>query len=330
MQKINLLTARQKKLLSYLLKLGILVLAFWFIYHRIAKYNDSLHKFSALIASITYMRVAITIAAILVLMLVNWVLEALKWRYLTQRLAKLTVWQSIESVFCGLTWAIFTPNRFGEYGGRVMYLPNRKRVYGVFAMAVGSFGQNVVTNVLGAIGIVWFIFSWLHWSPWLQAGAVAFNAGFMAIMLILYFNIKWLVSLLNRVKFLRKFHRFFDIMGKYSFDELLRIMGFCVARFFVFTFQYYLIIHLLIPDMPILPMLLTMLVFFFIQSAMPSQDIVDIGVRSFTADMLFGYLTHQHIAIVVSVSLIYIINIVIPAILGSVFVLNLKFFDRTA
>jgi len=324
------LTARQKKLLSYLLKLGILVLAFWFIYHRIAKYNDSLHKFSALIASITYMRVAITIAAILVLMLVNWVLEALKWRYLTQRLAKLTVWQSIESVFCGLTWAIFTPNRFGEYGGRVMYLPNRKRVYGVFAMAVGSFGQNVVTNVLGAIGIVWFIFSWLHWSPWLQAGAVAFNAGFMAIMLILYFNIKWLVSLLNRVKFLRKFHRFFDIMGKYSFDELLRIMGFCVARFFVFTFQYYLIIHLLIPDMPILPMLLTMLVFFFIQSAMPSQDIVDIGVRSFTADMLFGYLTHQHIAIVVSVSLIYIINIVIPAILGSVFVLNLKFFDRTA
>jgi hypothetical protein len=330
LQKINLLTARAKKLLSYLIKIGILILAFWFIYQRIAKYNDSLHKFSALVSRIPYTRVIITIVVVVLLMLVNWVLEALKWQYLSHKLAKLTVWQSIESVFCGLTWAIFTPNRFGEYGGRVMFLPNRKRVYGVFAMAVGSFGQNVVTNVLGAIGVVWFILSWLHWAPWLQAGAVAFNAGFMAIMLILYFNIKWMVSLLNRIKFLRKFHRFFDIMGKYSFDELLKIMWFCLARFFVFTFQYYLIIHLLIPDMPILPMLLTMFVFFFIQSAMPSQDIVDIGVRSFTADMLFGYLTHQHIAIVVSVSLIYIVNIVIPAILGSVFVLNLKFFDRTA
>jgi hypothetical protein len=324
------LTARSKKLLSYLLKLGILVLAFWFIYHRVEKYNDSLHKFSALVSHITYARVFITLAAIVLLMLVNWVLEALKWRFLTHKLAKLSVWQSVESVFCGLTWAIFTPNRFGEYGGRVMYLPNRKRVYGVFAMAVGSFGQNVVTNVLGAIGIVWFIFSWLHWSSWLQVGAVAFNIGFMAIMLTLYFNIKWLVWLLNRVKFLRKFHRFFDIMGKYSFDELLKIMWFCLARFFVFTFQYYLIIHLLIPDMGLLPMILTLYVFFFIQSAMPSQDIVDIGVRSFTADMLFGYLSNQHIAIVVSVSLIYIVNIVIPAILGSVFVLNLKFFDRTA
>jgi hypothetical protein len=329
-KKSTFLTARAKKLLSYLIKIGILILAFWFIYHRIAKYDDSLHKFSALVSHISYARVFLTLAAVLVLMLVNWVLEALKWQYLSRRLARLTVWQCVESVFCGLTWAIFTPNRFGEYGGRVMYLPNRKRVYGVFAMAVGSFGQNVVTNVLGAIGIVWFLFSWMHWSPWLLAGSVAVNAGFMAIMLLLYFNIKRLVSWLDRVKFLKKFRRFFDIMGKYSIDELLRIMWFCLARFFVFTFQYYLIMHLLMPQMEALPMALTLFVFFFIQSAMPSQDIVDIGVRSFTADMLFGYITHQHIAIVVSVSLIYIVNIVIPAILGSVFVLNLKFFDRTA
>ena len=324
------MTARTKKTLSYLLKLGILVLAFWFIDHRIQKYNDSLHKFLTLVSRISYTRVIVTLSAIVLLMLLNWVLESLKWRYLTQKLARLSVWQAIESVFCGLTWAIFTPNRFGEYGGRVMYLPNRKRVHGVFAMAVGSFGQNVVTNVLGSIGIVWFIFSWLHWSTWLLAGSVAFSAGFIATMLTLFFNIKWLVSLLNRVKFLKKFHRFFDIMGRYTFDELLRIMGFCLARFFVFSFQYFLIIHLLIPQMGLLPMLLTLFVFFFIQSAMPSQDIIDFGVRSVTADMLFGRLTNQHIAIVVSVSLIYIVNIVIPAILGSVFVLNVKFFDRTA
>jgi MFS family permease len=324
------LTARNKKLLSYLLKLGILVLAFWFINQRIAKYNDSLHKFFGLVSRISSTRVVVTLSAIVILMLANWVLEALKWRYLARSLAKMTVWQSIESVFCGLTWAIFTPNRFGEYGGRVMYLPNRRRVHGVFAMAVGSFGQNAVTNVLGAVGITWFVLTWLHWPVWLQAGTVLFNAGFIVVMLLAYFNIKWLVWLLNKVKFLKKFHRFFDIMGRYKFDELLHIMWYCLARFFVFTFQYFLIIHLLIPQMGVLSMMLTMFVFFFIQSAMPSQDIIDFGVRSVTADMLFGYFTNQHIAIIVSVSLIYIVNIIIPAILGSVFVLNVKFFDRTA
>jgi len=259
------LTARTKKLLSYLLKLGILALAFWFIYHRIEKYNDSLHKFSALIAKISYTRVVVTLVAVIVLMLVNWGLEALKWKYVSRKLVNLSLWQSVESVFCGLTWAIFTPNRIGEYGGRVMYLPNRKRILGVFAMAVGAFGQNLVTNVLGAVGIVWFLFTWFHLSVWLKAGVIMFNIGFIAVLLVLYFNIKWLVWLLNKVKFLKKFHRFFDIMGRYNFDELLRIMGFCVARFFAFTFQYFLIIHLLITQMELLPMVLTMFVFFFIQ-----------------------------------------------------------------
>ena len=88
-------------------------------------------------------------AFVVLLMVVNWVLESFKWQYLARTLVKISVWESIEAVFCGLTWAIFTPNRIGEYGGRVMFLPNRKRIHCVVAMAVGSFGQNVITNITG-------------------------------------------------------------------------------------------------------------------------------------------------------------------------------------
>lgn len=324
------MTARAKKLFSYLLKLGILVLAFWFIYHRIIKNGTNLQNFKNLVAPITYNKVLVTMLLVVLLMILNWVLESLKWRHLTRVLSPMSVWKAIESVFCGLTWAVFTPNRIGEYGGRVMFLPNRKRIHGVFAMAVGSFGQNVITNVLGSGAMVWFLYTYLHLNAWLMAGITIAALVFMALMLTFYFHIKWMVSLLNRIKFLKKFHRFFDIMGKYKTDELLDIMWFCLARFLVFTFQYYLIMHLLIPQIPILQMALLMFVFFFIQSAMPSLDLIDIGVRSITADKLFSYITDQHIAVVVAISLIYIINLIIPAILGSVFVFKLKFFDRTA
>lgn len=324
------MTARAKKLLSYLLKLGILVLAFWFIYHRIIKNNDNIHKFQALVAHVTYNRVVITMVCVVLLMILNWVLESLKWWHLTRILSPMSVWKAIEAVFCGLTWAVFTPNRIGEYGGRVMFLPNRKRIHGVFAMAVGAFGQNVITNVLGAGSLVWFLYSFIHLNQWLMLLITVSMAIFMATMLTFYFNIKWMVSLLNRIKFLKKYHRFFDIMGNYKTAELLNIMWFCLARFFVFTFQYYLIIHLLIPGIPLLEMSLIMFVFFFIQSAIPSLDVLDIGVRSITADTLFGYVTNQHIAIVVAISLIYIINLIVPAILGSIFVFKLKFFDRNS
>jgi len=324
------LIARTKKLLSYLLKLAILGLAFWFIYHRIIKNSDNLKNFRELVSHINYNRVLITMVLVVLLMIINWVLESLKWWHLTRVLSPMSVWRAIESVFCGLTWAVFTPNRIGEYGGRVMFLPNRKRIHGVFAMAVGAFGQNVITNVLGAGASVWFLYTYVPLDNWIMIAITVIALIFMGFMLTFYFNIKWMVSLLNRIKFLKKFHRFFDIMGKYKTAELLSIMWFCLARFFVFTFQYYLIIHLLIPEILFLQMTLIMFVFFFIQSAIPSLDVLDIGVRAYTAPILFGYITHQTIAVIVAVSLIYIINLIIPAILGSVFVFKLKFFDRTA
>jgi hypothetical protein len=317
-----------KKTLSYLIKAGIILLAFVFIYRRLNN-NHDLKQFEVLISGINRTWAISIMSIVFLLMLVNWVLEAAKWKYLAQRLTHLSLWRSIEAVFCGLTWAIFTPNRIGEYGGRVMFLPRRKRIHGVFAMAVGSFGQNVITNVLGAGALMWFIWTFLHINGWLYLGLLIISTAFMLLMLLFYFNIKWMVSLLNSIKFLRKFHRFFDIMGRYKFSELLRIMGYSLARFAVFSFQYYLVIHLLIPQIPMYDVLLMVFILFFIQSALPSLDLLDIGVRNLTGGALFAYVTDQNIAVMAAVTSIWLINLIIPAILGSVFVFKLKFFDNS-
>jgi hypothetical protein len=323
------LTVAAKKLFSYLLKAAILVLAFIFIYRRVNN-NANLRQFETLIAHISHIQVVVTMSFVVLLMIVNWVLESFKWKYLTRKLVIITVWEAIEAVFCGLTWAVFTPNRIGEYGGRVMFLPNRKRIHGLFAMAVGSFGQNVITNVLGLSALIWFSFTFLHLNIWISIGLSVAAIGFMVLLSVFYFNIRWLVSLLNSISFLKKYHRFFDIMGRYQTTELLNIMWFCLARFFVFSFQYYLVIHLLMPEISLFPMMMMVFILFFIQSALPSLDLLDVGVRSMTASTFFVYITDQKIAVVAAVSSIWLINLIIPAILGSVFVLKLKFFDRTS
>jgi hypothetical protein len=323
------LTAAAKKIFSLLLKVTILVLAAVFIYHRINN-NTNLKQFQTLIAHIRQNQVIVTMSFVFLLMIVNWVLESVKWKYLTRELVSITTWEAIEGVFCGLTWAIFTPNRLGEYGGRVMFLPNRKRIHGVFAMAVGSFGQNVITNILGLLALMWFAFTF-HPVNILVAFALSVAAiGFMMLLLVFYFNIGWLVTLLNRISFLKNYHRFFDILGRYKTKELLNIMWFCLARFFVFSFQYYLVIHLLMPQIPLFPMMMMVFILFFIQSALPSLDLLDIGVRNFTASIFFIYITDQKIAVMAAVSSIWLINLIIPAILGSVFVLKLRFFDRAS
>lgn len=301
----------------------------YFVYEKLVSKHD-LKLFEDILLKMDRTRAIITMGLLVLFMFFNWGLEAAKWKYLTKKLQPMTYWESTQAVFCGLSWALLTPNRLGEYGGRVMFLPPRKRIHGVFAMAVGSFGQNVVTNVLGAIAVVLFCFSFLKLNIVFNLGILIINLAIIGMMLLFYFNMRWMVSLLNSIKFLRKYHRFFDIMARYKFSELVRIMGFCVARFAVFSSQYYFIIHFLVPEISLYHILMMIYVMFVIQSALPSLDLLDIGVRSVTAGTLFAYVTNQKIAIVSSVTSIWFINLIVPAVLGSIFVLKLKFFDNNS
>jgi len=165
-------------------------------------------------------------------------------------------------------------------------------------------------------------------STWFYLLIVCSLGSFLIGMVIVYFHIKWLVSLLNMIPFLKKFHRFFDIMQRYKTNELVAIMCFCITRFFVFSSQYYFLFHLLIPQMPALQMMLTVFVVFLVQSAIPSIDIFDVGLRSGTAAVMFSYITNQSIAVMAVVSTVWLVNLIIPAILGSVFVFKLNIFDN--
>jgi hypothetical protein len=322
------LTSVNKKYLSYILKAAIIILAYVFIYQQFIKKGDDIKRFETLLHHIDQKQVLLIMPLIFYLMLVNWVLESLKWQYLTRKLIPISVWKAVECVFCGLTWAVFTPNRVGEYGGRVMFLPPRKRVYGIFAMAVGSFGQNVITNVLGTIAVLWFTATFLHFNVWVYTGFLILGIAYIAIFLICYFHMKWLVFILDRVPFIKKYHRFFGVMGEYKFKELFRIMLFCMARFFIFSLQYYMLIHLFIPRLGAFEILMMTFIVFFIQSALPSLDLLDVAVRSAIAASVFAYITNQQIAVVAVFSAILIINLIIPAIIGTFFNLKLNFFDR--
>ncbi|WP_295651501.1 hypothetical protein [uncultured Mucilaginibacter sp.] len=323
------MTRSAKKILSFSIKALVIALAYVFIYKSVSN-KAELQQFKNLLQTVDQNKVYVTMSAVVLLMLLNWLLEAFKWKYLTRRLQRMTIWRSIAAVFCGLTWAIFTPNRLGEYGGRILYLPPSKRGYGVFTMAVGSFGQNVVTNVVGATALMWFVFSFLHLNVWVLILLTLLAVSLAAIMLACFFNIKWLAVLLNKIKFMHQYERFFNIIAKYRKRELATVMLFCVSRFAVFSSEYYLVINLLLPQLSIFPTLMMVFNMFFIQSALPTLDLVDVGLRGMTAATFFSYITSQKLAVIACVSSIWFINLIIPAIIGSVFVLKIRFFDRTA
>jgi hypothetical protein len=320
------LTKANKKTLGYVIKLAIVCFAAYFIYKKLSN-NKELDEFFLLIDKLLIFKVYSYLALILSFMLVNWLLESAKWKFLIAKIEIISFKRAVESVFCGLTWAIFTPNRIGEYGGRVFFLSPKKRIQGAIAMSVGQIAQMVITNVLGATALLWFIYHFKPIDTWLFISISLLVAGFCFFFLLFYFNIGWLEKSLNSISVLKRFHKYFSVLNQYHRRELAIVMLYSLARFTVFTSQYLLAIHLLIPEINLYQSTPMVFLLFFIQSALPSLDLLDIGVRSLTATYFFGFITHQEIAIMAAAALIWLVNLILPAIIGSFFVFKLKFFD---
>lgn len=326
--KVKKLTSRYKTILSYLLKAAIVIFAFWFIYRKLSS-NQNLKEFRNLLKQIPQQEIILVLGTVCFLMLVNWGIEALKWKRLIARVENISLWRAVESVFCGLTWAVFTPNRIGEYGGRVFFLSPKRRVIGVVAMAVGNIGQMVLTNVFGAIAISIFIYRFAGIDYRLSYALLILSAMFCCFFIVFYFNIRWLNGILLSMRFTRKYKKFYSILARYSKRELLNILLFCLGRYIVFSSQYFILFFWLIPQVHYLDILMMVSILFFVQSTLPSLDLFDIGVRSVTASYFFSFVTSHDVAVIACTASIWLINIIIPAILGSYFVFKLNFFGNT-
>jgi hypothetical protein len=322
------LTSNYKKILANLIKIAVVAFAFWFIYKKLTTHND-LKEFIILLGNIPSAKIWAVLGTVSLLMLVNWALEAIKWKKLISRIENISLWRAIESVFCGLTWAVFTPNRIGEYGGRVFFLSPKRRIMGVVAMTVGNIGQLVLTNVFGAIAVCIFVYRFIKLEPILLLAVCALALVFALFFIIFYFNIKWLNGLLLSVKFTRKYHKFYAVLARYRKRELANILLFCLARYLVFTSQYLIMFMWLIPGLHMFDILMLVPILFFVQSTLPSLDLLDIGIRSVTALFFFKYITSQYTAVVACIASIWLINIIIPAILGAYFVFKLNIFGNT-
>ena len=318
------MTKQQKKYLNLSIKLLIVGLAGWFIFSKVNN-QQNLREFHSLFQQVSPWTVRTTLGVVFFMMLMNWTLEVVKWKYLIGRIQMINWWKALKSVFCGLTWAIFTPNRVGEYGGRILLLKPENRAKGAVAMGVGQFAQLVLTSIFGALSIAWFVATFLPSPSAVKLGVWILGIIYALAFIIFYFNVHWIDSLVGKFKMLQKVKPFFAILEDFTSKELAYVLCLSLLRFIIFTSQYVVLMQVFLPGMPLLSMVLMIFILFFIQSALPSLDIFDFSVRSFVASNLYSYITTQEIAVMAIVSCIWFVNLILPAIIGAVFVFNVNY-----
>ena len=322
-----------RKTIGFLLKTGIVAFALFFLYEQLTT-KSSVEQFNS-DAILQQIKQRYGVLVVIVLMMfLNWFLEALKWRFLISKIEKISIKRSIRAIFSGITVSAFTPNRVGEYGGRVFCLEKADRIQAVLITVIGSMAQLVTTIIFGCIGLLFLpkyssefssILNTIEFGyPILVFLLVLLNV----LMIFLFLNTSLFSTILSKIKFLRRYKKYNEVFSFYNTDELAKVLCYSVARYIVFTTQFFILLQLFNVNIAYTDAIILIMIMLFVISIIPTIAITEIGVRGTVAIILFGLLSNNTTGIFSATFIMWVINLLFPALIGTVFIFTLKFFRK--
>lgn len=267
------------------------------------------------------------------LMIVNWGLETLKWQLSIRHLCCISFGRAFMAILAGVAFSMGTPNRIGEYGGRILYVPEGMRIRSVSLTVVGSFAQLLVTMVAGVIAL--FVLEDDLSGPQ-QSGLVGvwlplfrMMAGLATLVgLVLYFRIGWLVQFIDRLPAIGRIRRHISVLEEMDTVILSKIFGVSALRYLVFVLQYILMLQALDAGLAWWTGFWAVSAFFVLMAVMPSIALLELGLRWQYSFLIFGIYSSNLLGIYTAATGIWLINLVIPAVVGSLLIFRIRVFRK--
>ncbi|WP_143310705.1 lysylphosphatidylglycerol synthase domain-containing protein [Chitinophaga vietnamensis] len=319
-----------KIILNYLLGAGLFTWLAYSIYTQLVRRDNLQASLQQMKASL-HEKGWVALLLVLVLMIFNWGLEARKWQKLVKPLEDVSFIRAFGAILSGVSLAINTPNRIGEYGGRMLYLKNGNKLKSIAATIVGSFSQLIVTVIFGLIGLMFYMVrfapatgsSYLAPTIWgkILIGALAIIC---VLIIMLYFRLEIILSVFKKVRFLRKASVFVQIIGRYSAADLRYLLLLSALRYVVFSAQYLILLDALGMEFLWWQAFLLNSIIYLVMAVVPTIAIAELGVRGKVSIYFLGLLSSNTVAIAAATGGIWFINLFLPAVLGSVLLLGVK------
>ncbi|WP_353779638.1 lysylphosphatidylglycerol synthase domain-containing protein [Winogradskyella sp. 3972H.M.0a.05] len=310
---------KTKQFFFVLIKLSIVVGAFYFIYQKLAE-NEGL-EFSTFIHFLTENRVFSlkNVVFLLVFTLFNWFFEILKWQHLVASIKKISLRASLEQSLGSLTASLITPNRIGEYGAKAVYYSKTHRKRILLLNLVGNVSQMTITMILGTIGFAFFVNNY------------DINIDYYKLVRFVF-----VVIVIGALGLLGIKQDRFRIKG-FSFEKVLKfikaisaktkatVLLLSLIRYLIFSYQFYFLLTIFGVEVDYLRAMMVITSMYLLASIIPSIFIFDVVIKGSVAVYLFSAVGVNEISVLSIISIMWLLNIVLPSIFGSYYVLNFNF-----
>lgn len=310
--------------LDVVLKVIILLTFGIFLYKSLSAQKNIIELYQAFESQLISERF-LYLAGALVLVYFNWWLEALKWQKLMFEISPMTIVSAFRAVLIGLATSIFTPNRIGEYIGRIIIVPGGKRIQAATMLTLGSLIQVVMIGGLGLYAIFHlttnaypmpFNSKWY----WLATGL------FVVFLALTYFNFFRIILLLQKLLELLfpKMALQLSLLNRLKSKYLWQISGLTMVRLFIYVFQYWLLLRLFDINVPVDLAVSTILLGYFIQTGLPLPTLLALVARGEIALLIWNYFGVNELSVLAASYGLWVINVVLPALVGMGYVLKIK------
>ncbi|MFM7079298.1 MAG: lysylphosphatidylglycerol synthase domain-containing protein [Bacteroidota bacterium] len=298
----------------------VVIASIWFIISSIKKRPELLGFFSDPSSSL---QSGTLLFVVLGLMILNWGLETIKWHILVSAVEPLSWRRSMYSVLSGATVSLIAPNRTGEFVGRAFHVSPGNRIKASLCTIPGSLSQLLITLLMGLFAIPFVR------SPFDQFGIeieviVVWLVLAVVLLAIVYYYLPGLRFRLRINSMFSTLNSYLSPLFSYSKVDLGMILFLSMLRYLVFTVQFYLMFLAFGVDVPFWKAVAAIANIYLFLALIPGFAITEFTLRGSVTLYLFSALTSNATGVLAASSALWFINLVIPALLGSMAIYAVK------
>ena len=325
---------KYRKLINGGIKVLFAVLFVWGIYHHTIARNDFeniVEQYKKVIDGNKYLWLFTLVG----LMIFNWLIEALKWKFIIKKVYSISILKSYMAILAGLSFSMFTPNRIGEFAGRVILLDTTKKLRIILLTIVGSFSQTLTTLIFGMAGLLYFLQKFYKLSYYTWLSLVFLGVVLVVVLLLIYLNISIFHSWIRQKGLFKKLIKYTRVLKILDLKSLVKVMGYSVFRYLVFTVQYLLLLHIFEIPFALFDGFMIISAIFLAQMALPLVAILEVFKRGAIAIGLLSFLpfyanasaTDQGVwdlKIISAAAGLWLVNLMLPSIAGALVIFRVN------
>ena len=313
---LNSLPYKSKQFFWLAIKISIVIGCGYFIYQKLIENNNlSFSDFHQNLIKNNVFSLK-NILFLLFLSIFNHFLEILKWKNLVSFTEKISLNEATKQSLASLTTSLITPNRIGEYGAKALHFEKKFRKQIVGLNLVGNFYQMLATIILGIIGFAYFYYNNDVYINFRRVARVLLLGVFL--ISAFFFGAKHFKYRGYGAEKARKF------IDKIPRSLNLKIAFLSLFRYVVFSHQLYFLLLIFNVEITYIEAISAIASVYFVASIVPMLSLFDVVLKGTVAVWIFSYFDIPPITILTITTLMWILNFVVPAIIGSYYVLTFK------